>query len=338
MRGVAKTGEGFVKIRFKLVVDEEGWPPVVSEGLWAEPMGDGRYRIDNTPWFVPNLAADDIVMADDRDGKLWATGRVQWSGRLTLRVIPFPEGPLRGDRRAVLDSFAPLGVTGEGVEQYGIVALDVPADADLHAIKTLLLAGGADGRWDYEEGCVSDRWIDLLVSVPSVPHAAPASPVDEPVAKAEHHQRRRERALQIYGERVAEQDRQHPGYQAAWLALRQVILQHSGEEVVPPRSPELLLEMLVQDGALTAAESVVKMPGLKSDCHNNAVALWRRGDAVAVGTGYALSDDGLWREHSWAWDDQGRIIETTESRSRYFGLRFDADGAEWFANWISPEE
>jgi YD repeat-containing protein len=68
----------------------------------------------------------------------------------------------------------------------------------------------------------------------------------------------------------------------------------------------------------------------------NAVALWRKGDAIAIGTGYALSSDLLWREHSWAWDSEGRLIETTETRTRYFGVRMDGPQADWFANWIAP--
>ena len=149
-----------VKVRFKLDQDEDGWPPVTSEGLWAEPLGEEKYRINNTPWFVRNLAADDVVIAvPAADGVLWATGRVQWSGRFTLRVIPAREGPLGGDLRAVVDAFKPFGVSGEGARQYGIVALDVPPDADLSSIKRLLRAGEADSRWDYEEGCIDDAWI-----------------------------------------------------------------------------------------------------------------------------------------------------------------------------------
>lgn len=151
-----------VKVRFNLSHDADGWPPVDSEGLWAEPLGDDRYRIDNTPWFVPNIAADDVVVAlAGSDGELWATEKIHWSGRLTIRVIPFKAGSLHGDRQAVLDAFAPMGVSGEGVAQYGIVALDVPADADLGAVKRLLREGQADGRWDYDEGCVSPEWIGL---------------------------------------------------------------------------------------------------------------------------------------------------------------------------------
>lgn len=149
----------FVTVRFSLSVDSEGWPPVSSEGLWAEILGNDEFRIDNTPWFVRNLAADDVVRAlAGSDGVLWATERVRWSGRCTVRVIPRKDGPLAADRQAVLDAFAPFRVAGEGIEQYGMVALDVPADADLAAVKSALVAGEADGRWHFEEGCIGDEW------------------------------------------------------------------------------------------------------------------------------------------------------------------------------------
>jgi len=59
----------------------------------------------------------------------------------------------------VLDAFAPLGVDGEGLQQYGIVALNVPPDVDLGAVKRLLRQGVDDGWWDYEEGCIGQAWL-----------------------------------------------------------------------------------------------------------------------------------------------------------------------------------
>jgi Domain of unknown function (DUF4265) len=76
-----------------------------------------------------------------------------------MRVIPFREGALAGSGQAVLDAFAPLGVDGEGVQQYGIVALNVPAGADLVAVKRLLRQGVEDGWWDDEEGCIGQAWL-----------------------------------------------------------------------------------------------------------------------------------------------------------------------------------
>jgi hypothetical protein len=139
----------------------EGWPPADSEGLWAESLGGHTFRIDNTPWFVLNLAVDDVVTARaGDDGILWATGKERWSGRMTIRVLPLEGGGFDA-RQAVLDAFTLLGVEGEGIEQFGLIALDVPADVDVAAVKALLRAGVDQGRWEYEEGCISEAWAAL---------------------------------------------------------------------------------------------------------------------------------------------------------------------------------
>ena len=57
-------------------------------------------------------------------------------------------------------------------------------------------------------------------------------------------------------------------------------------------------------------------------------------------TGYALSDDGMWRQHSWCICDAGEeyiedsiIIETTEKRLAYFGFIMDEEESEEFVCW-----
>jgi hypothetical protein len=155
--------DGLVRVRFQLEQDDDGWPPARSEGLWAEPLGNDHYRIDNTPWFVRSLAAEDVVEAHaDDDGTLWASRVVRHSGRMTVRVIPYRRGPLRGQVDPVLEAFAELGVAGEGAgPRWHVVALDIPPDADHRAILARLRAGAVDGSWAYEEGCVTDEWLAL---------------------------------------------------------------------------------------------------------------------------------------------------------------------------------
>jgi len=60
--------------------------------------------------------------------------------------------------------------------------------------------------------------------------------------------------------------------------------------------------------------------GEPSNCHANAAMMFvqSRGE-VRIASGYALSSDGLWRQHSWGIDAvDGRVLETTERRVRYF--------------------
>jgi hypothetical protein len=67
-------------------------------------------------------------------------------------------------------------------------------------------------------------------------------------------------------------------------------------------------------------------------CHANISYLWmrRRRYMVGIGTGYALSADGLWRQHSWGVRRQG-ILETTAPREKYFGILLQGSNADSFA-------
>jgi hypothetical protein len=57
----------------------------------------------------------------------------------------------------------------------------------------------------------------------------------------------------------------------------------------------------------------------QSRCHNNCTELFLLNNTIKIFYGYALSDDGLWRNHSWCVNKEGIIIETTVSRLLYLG-------------------
>lgn len=150
------------KVRFHLEQDDDGWPPVTSEGLWATGLGHDLYRLDNIPWLVRGVACDDVFRAEaDGDGVMWARDRVQASGNCTIRVVPLGEDA-RQDWRVVLDVLTALGADGEGAgPAYNLVAFNVPPSAQLAKIKSRLRQGEAAGEWGYEEGCVTEAWLAL---------------------------------------------------------------------------------------------------------------------------------------------------------------------------------
>ncbi|WP_036516518.1 DUF4265 domain-containing protein [Nocardioides sp. J54] len=152
-----------VKVRFALERDQDGWTLAESEGLWAVPVGGDLYRLDNTPWFVRGVAADDVVEAHpDADGVLWFAEVRERGGRVVVRVIPREDGPLHGDRQAILDVFSPLGVEAEGMSSpVNMVSLDIGPDAPQSSVKSLLASGESEGRCYYEEGCVTEAWRGL---------------------------------------------------------------------------------------------------------------------------------------------------------------------------------
>jgi hypothetical protein len=154
----AQRGDQFVKVVFELPRDKDGWPPAASEGLWAIPVSPDVVRLDNTPFFVRGVAAGDLIRVHrEADGQLRAAARLQWSGHCTIRIT-VPGRPARRIPAAGPGHVAPLGATGEGIERYAMVALDIPPGAQIAAIRSLLLQGQRDGWWEYEEGCIGPAW------------------------------------------------------------------------------------------------------------------------------------------------------------------------------------
>ncbi len=148
-----------VKVHFRMDIDEDGWPPASVESLWAVDLSDGTVRLDNTPWFVRGVASGDIITVElDDEGVLWAGDTVQPSQNCTIRLIVLKDQGSAAARQSVLKAFHSLGTTGEGIERYGMVALDVPPEADLQRIRKLLEHGEAKEWWHREEGCVTAAW------------------------------------------------------------------------------------------------------------------------------------------------------------------------------------
>lgn len=80
-------------------------------------------------------------------------------------------------------------------------------------------------------------------------------------------------------------------------------------------------------------ERAITLKKMKSSmCHQNIAAIWKfqRPSIASIATGYALSEDGLWRQHSWGILQEG-LLETTKERRRYFGILLNSSAADHFA-------
>lgn len=79
-------------------------------------------------------------------------------------------------------------------------------------------------------------------------------------------------------------------------------------------------------------EGVSRMRRMRAcSCHENASRLWRADHENRLMTGYVLTGDaGGWGQHSWCERD-GRIIETTVRRVRYWGMEMRGEEAARFA-------
>jgi hypothetical protein len=144
------SSDALVKIRFFLP-EEDRDGGIVSEGMWATSLGDGRYRLDNIPFFIYDVSYNDLVSAEDVEGILTFRLVVRSGGHSTYRVFHRDKAvatPAALDER--LAALRALGASTEGAKR--VTAIDVPPDADIDAIYALLEAGEAEDFWGFEEG------------------------------------------------------------------------------------------------------------------------------------------------------------------------------------------
>ncbi len=88
---------------------------------------------------------------------------------------------------------------------------------------------------------------------------------------------------------------------------------------------ELHVDQLLERGRIFPGGGAQFRRGKPSTCHRNAARLFCSTEgAVRIASGYALSEDDVWRQHSWGVKaETGIVIETTERRTRYFGFIMD---------------
>jgi hypothetical protein len=106
--------------------------------------------------------------------------------------------------------------------------------------------------------------------------------------------------------------------------------------------PQPYVEQILSRGRFMPGARALSWPGAPSNCHGNAATHYALSEgAVRIASGYALSEDGLWRPHSWGVDAaDGRVLETTVRRVRYFGFVLDDgdESVEFFGGNTHPSQ
>ena len=98
------------------------------------------------------------------------------------------------------------------------------------------------------------------------------------------------------------------------------------------------VKAILERGQLWYGDRVDMMSGEQSQCHRNCCELWLENKdrhEVAIATGYALTKDGLWRQHTWLMLRRSRsvrVVETTTKRIAYFGFVMTTEQSEDFCS------
>ena len=137
-------------IKVALPLDAADWHGSGMEMVWAEPVGPGRYRIDNSPFYFFGLSYRDIIEAEpDENGQLRFRQVHERGGHSTYRIMRSEDTSETFD--ATWQRLHALGCTSEGGPGR-LVSVDVPPSTDIYDVYELLEAGKRSGAWDFEEG------------------------------------------------------------------------------------------------------------------------------------------------------------------------------------------
>ncbi len=139
------------QVKVEFLVDPKDQRGVETESLWAEKIGPGKFRILNSPFFLFGVSADDVIAAEEVDGRLRFQNVISRGGHSTYRIF------LQGGRtikepdfRTYWEPISAQGATFENADDH-FVAVDIPPGKDVAKIYELLNGGEQDGIWAFEE-------------------------------------------------------------------------------------------------------------------------------------------------------------------------------------------
>jgi hypothetical protein len=112
------------------------------ETLWAKPVGQNLFQLDNSPFYAYGVSSNDVVEAEPQPGAFPLFKRVvRKSGHRTVRVI--------------IDGLDELGRLTVGIKKLGcsfegawskLISVDVPPGVALEDVRSFLILG----RFEWE--------------------------------------------------------------------------------------------------------------------------------------------------------------------------------------------
>jgi hypothetical protein len=139
-------------VKVAVALGEDTLRPGGVETMWAESLGEDRYRLRNSPFYARGFSFLDVVFAEPQtDGFPVVRRVVVRSGHSTYQVLVAEGMDTSTEVQSHLERLAALKCTFERANGR-LVAVDVPPAGDVHAVYRLLESGERAGVWDFQEG------------------------------------------------------------------------------------------------------------------------------------------------------------------------------------------
>jgi uncharacterized protein DUF4265 len=304
---------GHVRVYFDLEKDPDDggppWPPYDVEWIWATQVGPDRYRLDNVPFYARGISCGDVVEATTA----YASGQglafksvVNRSGHSTFRIMI--SGTRRADNAELFDAcIASLRALGCTFEKASDVLWALDCSINPHWVREVLAIGVEDGLLEVEDGYVATSGWE---APPKEPTPDSGSDIMNLAVTGGERNSAVEAGFTL--------EKSLPRF-AHLEGLKQQLLTIDGWAVVL-LDGETHASALQERGELRDGDSAERREMTPSACHSNVSDVYLSDTSLTPWVGYALSADGMWRQHGWLATAQGTLIETTVARVKYFGI------------------
>lgn len=119
------------------------------ETLWAEPLGEHVYRLDNSPFYVYSVSWRDEVLAPPSADGLPTVQRVlSKSGNRTVRIRLDPPYEDGNESAKVMQELVAMGCSFEG-SRNRLMSVNIPPELNLSAVRDHLIA--RDLEWEHAD-------------------------------------------------------------------------------------------------------------------------------------------------------------------------------------------
>lgn len=125
---------------------------IAEETIWAKPLENGLYQIDNIPFYAPNLSNKDIIAVENDEGVLYFDDLIEASGHSTVQIIFFDDSK----SKSLLKNLEEIGCKWEGMKEQPYYTLDIPSNVNYKTVKDILDKETEANILDYKEACLSE--------------------------------------------------------------------------------------------------------------------------------------------------------------------------------------
>ena len=137
-----------VKIRITLPFTD--WHDYSAETLWATPIGNNEFVLENSPFFANELSFMDTIYAEVKEENDFPEFKhvTKRGGHSTYRIV-LENATTLEKYNEYIKPLNDIGCTFEGFKERQY-ALDVPPETDINKAFELLKIGESDEVWFFE--------------------------------------------------------------------------------------------------------------------------------------------------------------------------------------------